>query len=214
MPFWAFCCQFTFVFVLCFSQEITHFFSRILNINLLKVWDFANFANVKIDGFCWNCISCLAELYSVHELLVMILFTWSQRKIKLSLGLPESCTASLLCKLVLDLQIKVSDHLGCQGSSSWEIESAYIYLRLLWLYKISIYSYKTGSQQFWSDFFGAGEGGWNPSIYQFCVDTYDYTFCMMKSNPVWLPHLYPAIVPKSFFNCSMLSFDDLEPTCD
>ena len=43
-------------------------FSRILNINLLKVWDFANFANVKIDGFCWNCISCLAELYSVHEL--------------------------------------------------------------------------------------------------------------------------------------------------
>ena len=135
----------------------------------------------------------------------MILFTWSQRKIKLSLGLPESCTASLLCKLVLDLQIKVSDHLGCQGSSSWEIETAYIYLRLLWLYKISIYSYKTGSQQFWSDFFGAGEEGYNPSIYQFYVDTYDYTFCMMKSNPVWLPHLYPAIVPKSFFKCCMLS---------
>ena len=99
-----------------FNQEMTHCFSRILYINLLKVWDFANFSNVKIDGFCWNCISCLAELYSVHELLVMILFTWSQRKIKLSFGLPESCTASLLCKLVLDLQIKVSDHLGRQDS--------------------------------------------------------------------------------------------------
>ena len=50
------------------------FFLGILNINLLKVWDFANFANNKIDGFCWNCISCLAELYWVHELLVMIFF--------------------------------------------------------------------------------------------------------------------------------------------
>ena len=110
------------VFVSCLTKKWP-ILLIILYINLLKLWDLTNFANVKIYEFSENCICCLAELL-ISWVVSDDFFLDLKRDNHLSFGLSKICKSSLLCKLVLDLQIKVSDSHGSQDSvfvaSSWE----------------------------------------------------------------------------------------------